>query len=242
MEQIELFHIHSYRCRHASDERDYEYVEKAIQLGAKKMTFTDHAPFPGNPFENRMDMEQLPEYMNTLSELKSKYRKYINIVIGLEIEYLPSYYEYYLELKKMEQLQLMMLGQHFYEHERGHYSLSDSDEELQYNEAIGVSNAIVQGICTDLFTVVAHPDRMFRRRSSWSLNLEELSTQIIGAALKHNVILEQNESSKVHEGAYYWNEFWDLAMKMSNEQLSGDNKLRIIKGLDAHSTHELKAI
>lgn len=38
---------------------DREYVEIAIALGATRIIFTDHAPFPGNPLGNRMPYEQL---------------------------------------------------------------------------------------------------------------------------------------------------------------------------------------
>lgn len=54
----ELFHVHTYRCKHAGDEREIEYVKRAIELGASGITFTDHAPFPGNPFGHRMQMEE----------------------------------------------------------------------------------------------------------------------------------------------------------------------------------------
>ena len=50
----ELFHVHTYRCKHAGDEREIEYVKRAIELGAGRITFTDHAPFPGNPFGHRI--------------------------------------------------------------------------------------------------------------------------------------------------------------------------------------------
>ena len=73
----ELFHIHTHRCKHASSEADVEYVEKAIELGARKIVFTDHAPFPDNPFGNRMDIEELPEYIDSLAELKNTYKKKI---------------------------------------------------------------------------------------------------------------------------------------------------------------------
>ena len=79
----EIFHVHTYRCKHASEERDWEYIEKAIELGATKIAFTDHAPFPGNPFGNRMDIEQLPEYLDTLQSLKEKYQDKIIVKIGL---------------------------------------------------------------------------------------------------------------------------------------------------------------
>ena len=66
----EIFHVHTWRCKHASEEQNYKYVEKAIDLGANRIVFTDHCPFPGNPFRSRMDMEQLPEYMSSLLHLK----------------------------------------------------------------------------------------------------------------------------------------------------------------------------
>ncbi len=42
-----VFHVHTSRCRHASDENDESYVRKALELGAEAIAFTDHAPFPG---------------------------------------------------------------------------------------------------------------------------------------------------------------------------------------------------
>ncbi len=97
MNNKHLFHIHTYRCGHAGNENDEAYILKALELGAKKLTFTDHAPFPENPFGNRMNYEQLDEYISTLSALKEKYREKIKIEIGLEIEYLPDYENYYKE-------------------------------------------------------------------------------------------------------------------------------------------------
>lgn len=69
----EIFHVHTYRCRHAANVADEMYILKAIELGAVSITFTDHAPFPGNPFGNRMDIQQLSEYLDSLSRLKEKY-------------------------------------------------------------------------------------------------------------------------------------------------------------------------
>lgn len=89
----ELFHVHTYRCKHAGDEREIEYVEKAIDLDADRLTFTDHAPFPGNPFRSRMQMEELDDYINTLVELRDKYVNQIDIKIGLETEFLPEFWD-----------------------------------------------------------------------------------------------------------------------------------------------------
>ena len=59
MEEKTIFHVHSYRCKHASQEKEEEYIKKAIKLGATQIAFTDHAPFPGNPFRNRMSIKEL---------------------------------------------------------------------------------------------------------------------------------------------------------------------------------------
>ena len=71
---MELFHIHTYRCGHAENISDEAYVLKTIEYGATKITFTDHAPFLGNPFGNRMHFEELSEYLSPLKTLKEKYR------------------------------------------------------------------------------------------------------------------------------------------------------------------------
>lgn len=45
-----VFHVHTYRCGHASKDMDEMYVKRVLSMGADSITFTDHAPFPGDPF------------------------------------------------------------------------------------------------------------------------------------------------------------------------------------------------
>lgn len=122
VDKTELFHVHTYRCKHAEEISDEAYVKKAVALGASGILFSDHTPFPGNPFANRMDIEQLPEYLNTLSKLKERYADEIRICIGLEIEYLPSFHGFYEELRENRLLDFMMIGQHMFENRSGRYS------------------------------------------------------------------------------------------------------------------------
>ena len=68
----EIFHVHTNRCGHAGNEADDEYVEKALTLGADRIVFTDHAPFPGDPFVNCMKMNHLSEYCLSTKPLKVK--------------------------------------------------------------------------------------------------------------------------------------------------------------------------
>lgn len=241
-----IFHVHTFRCRHASEEGDEDYIKKAIELGAKFIAFTDHGPFPGNIFGYRMDIEELPEYLHTMNGLREKYRDQIKVYVGLEIEYFPGFdcmangESYYKQLKAMKGLDFLMLVQHMYETDIGRYSFSLSDEEIKRLEAPGMGKAIVDGIATGYFDVVAHPDRSFRSRKVWDEDLAQIGRSIIEQAIRYDVILEQNESSKRHKGQY-WTEFWDIASEISEAKPDG-KELKIIRGLDAHETGELSIL
>lgn len=215
----EIFHIHTWRCKHASEEADFRYVEKAMELGADRIVFTDHGPFPGNPFEKRMDIEQLPEYIQTMRQLKREYAAGIEVLVGLEIEYLPSFHKFYQELFEAKELDLLMIGQHFYENPDGSWSHSNKDKSEEYK---GKCVAIVQGIETGFFDVVAHPDRCFSRRKVWDEEMQQAAEAVIAAAIKNQVTLERNYSSMRRE-RQYWEDFWTTAQGA-----------RIIGGYDSH--------
>lgn len=220
-----VFHVHTYRCGHASKDMDEMYVKRALSMGADSITFTDHAPFPGDPFTGRMKYSQLDEYIESLTRLKEKYQGKIDVHIGLEIEYLPSYWSYYEELRTNKDIEVLMIGQHHYELSRGEYSFNATLEE---NEYVGICKAINEGISTGLFDVVAHPDRAFRKEREWTIGMAAFSFKIIDNAGKHNVLLEKNYSSMKKEGLY-WKEFW--------KNLPDDRN--VIYGCDAHSVNSL---
>ncbi len=222
----EAFHIHTWRCKHAEDIDDSAYVVKALELGVSRIVFTDHAPFPGDPFGNRMDISQLSEYTESMRKLKDEFLGRIEVLTGLEIEFLPSFIDYYYELKDNPGLDLLILGQHFYEHATGEYSFMDDDKSGEY---IGLCEAMIRGIETGLFDVVAHPDRAFRRRKHFEEEEERISEELIHAASEHGVCLEINYSS-VHRKRQFWPEFWKL---IPSQDLT-------IYGLDAHSIEELE--
>lgn len=223
-----IFHVHTYRCGHAGQDPDELYVRKAIELGASAITFTDHAPFPGNPFGNRMKIEQLPEYVQSLCRLREQYRDVIEVRIGLEIEYLPRFRSYYEALKESDCFDILMLGQHFYECAHGTYNFSLSKELLRASEAEGICRAVIAGMETGLFQVLAHPDRMFRYCGKWNEDMEQMSKEIVKTAVQQHVILEQNLSS-MKRANYYRDEFWNLV----------PDTVQTIIGTDAHAAHQL---
>lgn len=228
-----LFHVHTFRCGHAEEVPDEEYIERAIELGAEGIWFTDHAPFPGDPFGNRMLYAELPEYIDTLQALKEKYRQQLEVHIGLETEYFPTFDKagYYRELRENPGLEFLILGQHMAEDVPGRYTYSWDRERLKAEEYLALGEAILQGMESGYFEVVAHPDRIYRRRKGRDDAMAQMAERIIAAARKYDLPLELNEASKQRKNQY-WEGFWNLAQ----------GHVKMVRGLDAHSLEELKIL
>jgi len=82
-------HNHTSRCNHATGTVD-EYVQKAIELGIEVYGFSEHAPLNFDQ-HYRLKFEELYAYQKDILEAKKKYKKEIEILLALEIDYLPSY-------------------------------------------------------------------------------------------------------------------------------------------------------
>lgn len=225
-DKAEIFHVHTWRCGHAENVSDEAYVLRAIELGADRITFTDHAPFPDDRFGNRMRMDQLEEYITTLHTLKMKYEKEIDLQIGLEVEFLPSYISYIEKLSGNNDIDILLLGQHFCEIEKGVWSFQLEDKRNEWKYLL---ESEMEAMTTGLFDVVAHPDRAFRRCLCWDDEMADIAEEFIAfAAYAHHIPLEKNLSS-YHKKKYYWKEFWNMLPL----------KYPTIIGCDAHALDEL---
>lgn len=235
----ELFHIHTFRCKHASEEREEAYVLAAIGMGANRIVFTDHVPMDNVDARNRMEMEELPYYISEVNELKEKYKDSIEILCGFEVEYCPSMYGYYEKLKKTSGVDLLIVGQHFYEMSDGKLSYTNKDKTFEY---VGQCNAMVEAVNTGLFDVIAHPDRSFRAKRTMGEEEKREADKLIETCVKlgeKSPYLEKNYSSlyrtfmvaQEKQGNFYKPEFWNMVPK----------EIPITAGLDAHSITDMIA-
>lgn len=94
-------HTHTHYCLHASGEHAEEYVRKAIAEGFTMYSFTEHLPLPEGFLRNfpysevikgELDLldNDLDGYFREMSALKEKYKDKIQLLVGLEIDYLPG--------------------------------------------------------------------------------------------------------------------------------------------------------
>lgn len=225
----DYFHIHTWRCGHAQMVSEEAYIRRAILRGGKTITFCDHAPFPGDPFGGRMQIEQLPEYVQTLKRLKQKYKRWIQVNIGLEIEYFPEYADYYRKLHESGDFDLLVLGQHFYQAAPGLYSFSLEPERAKADYARQCAAALVEGMATGYFRVVAHPDRIFMYEKEFGREMERIAQRVITAAQMFDVALEKNLSTMTRTHQYF-PRFWHMVPR----------DVKTIQGLDAHQLKHLK--
>ncbi|MBJ7897350.1 histidinol-phosphatase HisJ [Bacillus atrophaeus] len=90
-------HIHTPFCPHGSKDAFTLYIEEAIKKGFQSITFTEHAPLPPSfndptPLQDSaMTHASLERYLNELSGLKKEYSGQIDILTGLEVDYISGY-------------------------------------------------------------------------------------------------------------------------------------------------------
>ncbi|WP_214745309.1 histidinol-phosphatase HisJ [Exiguobacterium sp. s189] len=114
-------HVHTPYCPHGTKDPIEHYIQVGIEKNLQTMTFTEHAPFPQaftDPVPNQdsaMSIDLLPDYLNTLHQMKSQYQEVIDINVGLEVDLLPHLEEETIALLKpyAPLLDEVILSQHF---------------------------------------------------------------------------------------------------------------------------------
>ena len=223
------WHTHTKRCGHAIGE-DEEYVIKAIQAGIKILGFSDHAPYKDNiDFKHRMPKELYQDYIESINNLKEKYKDKIDIYLGLEVE---NYIDCIEELKYYRKtLDYCILGQHGFDFSKEHsYYITKKEDLIKYCELI--EKACEIGLCD----YIAHPDVCLWSYPRIDETVIEVANRIADVANKYHVPIELNCGSGVRSGEIKYNDgyrypyptkaFFEIFAKKRNE---------IIIGLDIHN-------
>ena len=188
------FHQHTYRCGHADNNmQDEDYVKDYLDMGFKKIAFTDHCPEKEriDPMDNvRMDYSQKEEYLQSISNLKEKYKDKIQILSGYEIEFLPGQEENLKELK--DESDILVLGQHFIYNKDGKTLKRIHDDKYDDEDLDTYANYIETAVKLGLPDIIAHPDIYMRARESFDKKAEEVARRICEVAIKYNIPIEIN--------------------------------------------------
>lgn len=247
------YHTHLKLCGHAEG-MSSDYVEEAIKAGYEIIGISDHGPikpefmspedFKFNWLDRQMTYDQfiniyLPDCFNT----KEKYKDKIKVLVGVEIEYIPQYHDYYVNLK--DKLDYMNLAMHFYYHNG---KMINSFEVVNYENVYSYALCAKEAMETGLFKILVHPDvfmynyKSLDGKDTFDSECERAARLIIESAIKNNVYLEINVggifkvtsyNKVLGQFAYPRDEFWRIASEYKN--------LKVVIGVDAHRPTQLKA-
>lgn len=245
------YHTHTYRCGHADmDYLEEDYIKDFIKMGFKKMAFTDHAPekneIDRRP-EIRMKYDERIEYLQSIKELKEKYKGQIEILSGYEVEYLPGEEENLKELKN--ETDKLILGQHFIYNKNGNLKIFSSSKEEIFTEEelIKYAQYIEEAMKNNIPDIIAHPDLFMLNSEKFGEKEEKISHMICKSAEKYNIPLEINlnrvfkeinekkiqtendsielQNNELSNISYPCKEFWNIATQYN---------IKVLYGLDVH--------
>jgi histidinol-phosphatase (PHP family) len=214
-------HTHTKRCGHAIGE-DEEYVLAAIEAGIKTLGFSDHAPFlfpSGKEQGHCVKTGEAEEYCESILSLKEKYKDKIDIHVGFEMEYYPTYFNEMLSYVKSIGAEYLILGQHAI-YDGGFFVHGISDSEEKFKEYI---RCTIEAMRTGAFTYLAHPDVVSFRGSPDDYERE--MTRLMTEVTRLNIPIELNLLGLAEDRNYPTDAFWNIASKFSP---------RVILGCDAH--------
>ena len=228
------YHGHTKRCHHAIGE-DEEYVLKAIEGGFDTMGFSDHVMLPYFKGDDgvRGSYAERKDYFKSVRKLQKKYADKIEILLGFECEWDPSFYKYYKKLLDTKTCDYLIFGNHFQQMENHHFvSHYDSVDEYLLTYDIYTK----QALSSHLFKIMAHPDFFMYRVKSWNNMCERITKDIIKYAIDNDVALELNggpiftHNTHVVDGEvvyiYPYRKFWEIVSKYD---------VKVVIGLDAHN-------
>lgn len=219
---IANYHTHTPRCHHAVG-TEREYIEKAILAGMEELGFSDHVPyrFPNFQSRIRMGMEEVPEYVQVLSDLREEYKKDIKIYIGFEAEYFPELFDGLLEELSQYPYDYMILGQHFLKPEpMGYYVGNPVELEQDLEHYVDL---VLEGLATKAFVYLAHPDLVnyIGNDKIYQKHMRRLCK----GAKEMGIPLEINFTGYMEGRNYPCDKFFKIASEMKNQ---------VIFGCDAH--------
>jgi histidinol-phosphatase (PHP family) len=227
------YHIHTSLCKHAEGEME-QYVEAAISRGITELCFTDHIPFPDNfDLEHRMATKEMDIYLENIERCKAQFPG-INILTGIEADYLEGYEKYLEEFLARYSFDMVIMSVHFIKKwgDKGwvfSYEYTDKTVKQQYSDYF---DCVLKGVQTGLFDVMGHFDIIKRLKNPVLDTNREQVEQALDAINAAGMSLELNTSGwrKFIEETYPAPEILDIVV---------DKEIPIVLSSDAHKPEQV---
>lgn len=155
-------HTHHWRCGHAQGELE-DYIQQAVKAGLKVIGLSDHSPLFAHDGDEpapgmHMPRSQYQYYLDEAHQLKTKYKDTIEVLVGLEADYIAGTKAAYAEALSHSELDYVLGsvhyfdGYHVYDPRRWQTS---PDPDAVYTAYYKTLQQLVQ---SGLYDIVAHLD------------------------------------------------------------------------------------
>lgn len=224
-------HNHTSLCNHATGSTE-EYIKKAISLGIDIYGFSDHAPMNFDK-KYRMDISDKSNYENNILNLKERYKKDIEILLGYEVDYLKG--DYILDEIINGKVDYLIGSVHFINDNWGfdnpefigEYKNKDIDTIWE-----DYFQSVQNMVKLNKFDIVGHLDLIKVFKFLPKKDIKTIATSCMKDIKKYNMVLEVNSAGfrKPIKEQYPSKELLELAFELD---------IPITLGSDAHSVEQV---
>ena len=112
---MQNFNLHTHSVYSDGKSQPREIAEEAVRQGLTKLGFSEHSPLP---FDNNFSVkaEKMPAYVAEITQLKTEFKDKIEILCGLEADYIPNVSETFAVTKEKNHLDYLIGGVHLVGH------------------------------------------------------------------------------------------------------------------------------
>ncbi|MGD4031217.1 PHP domain-containing protein, partial [Xanthomonas citri pv. citri] len=147
-------HMHTPLCKHAVG-LPGDYAAVAEQKGLKGIIVTCHAPMPdGYSSPYRMGIDEWDRYVAMVAEATEQWRGRVDIRLGLESEYVPTYLSWIESLHQRTPLNHVLGSVHCQMHEYIETCFTGSWPDFQRTYFRHLAEAAETGF----YDTISHPD------------------------------------------------------------------------------------
>ena len=226
-------HMHTTLCKHARGPLT-DYAAQAERKGLRGITITCHSPMPfgWNP-KVRMSVQQFPQYLDMVAQLRDEYAGRVDVRLGMESDYLPGMESWLDELHSRADFSYILGSVHPQTDEYRQMYLEGSTR-LEYEKSYfeNLANAAETG----LFDCLSHPDIVKIVHPTQYKVADHLDTirRALDRIAHAGTALELNTSG-LHKPYREMNPGAEILREMALREIP------VVLGSDAHDAHRVGA-
>ncbi|MBI1175823.1 histidinol-phosphatase HisJ family protein [bacterium] len=229
------YHMHTPLCRHAVGE-PVDYARRAREVGIREIGFSDHSPMARDNFDNwRMQDRQLTDYIARVEHARREVPE-VNILIGLEVDYIPGHEEWIQQLSERHSWDYFIGSVHYI----SDWAIDDPQtiprwrEHDPYDVWQRYFKLLTEAAASGLFNIIGHADLPKKFDIRPQQDCASLYAPFLDAAASSGTAVELNTAGLRKDCREIYPNPQLLAM-------ARDRSVPITFGSDAHDPREVGA-